>query len=96
MSTKYRFNNPKGMYFVTFAVVAWVDVFMLQMCSDIFCNSVRYCHEQKAPRLYAWCLMSNHIHWIFSVNSTCSYCEILRDLKQYISKAGIGVSYRLQ
>ncbi len=45
MSTKYKFNDPKGMYFVTFAFVAWVVVFMRQMCRDIFCNSVKYCHE---------------------------------------------------
>ncbi|RRN76808.1 hypothetical protein EIM50_22805 [Pseudoxanthomonas sp. SGD-10] len=27
MSTKYKFNNPEGIYFVSFAVVGCIDVF---------------------------------------------------------------------
>ena len=26
MSGKYKFHNPKGMYFVSWAVVYWIDV----------------------------------------------------------------------
>ncbi len=27
MSTKYKFLDPEGIYFVSFATVGWVDVF---------------------------------------------------------------------
>ncbi len=27
MSRKYKFHNPEGVYFVSFAVQGWVDVF---------------------------------------------------------------------
>jgi hypothetical protein len=27
MSRNYKFNNPLGVYFVSFAVVDWLDVF---------------------------------------------------------------------
>jgi hypothetical protein len=28
MSRKYKFHNPDGVYFITFAVQGWVDVFI--------------------------------------------------------------------
>ena len=27
MSRNYKFHNPEGVYFVSFAVVGWLDVF---------------------------------------------------------------------
>jgi hypothetical protein len=27
LSRNYKFPNPEGVYFVSFAVVAWIDVF---------------------------------------------------------------------
>lgn len=27
MSRAYKFNNPAGLYFVSFATVGWIDVF---------------------------------------------------------------------
>jgi hypothetical protein len=27
MSRNYKFHNPKGVYFISFAVVEWLDVF---------------------------------------------------------------------
>ena len=27
MSRNYKFKNPEGVYFVSFAVVEWIDVF---------------------------------------------------------------------
>lgn len=27
MSRKYKFHNPDGVYFITFAVQGWIDVF---------------------------------------------------------------------
>ena len=27
MSRNYKFSNPEGLYFVSFAVVGWLDVF---------------------------------------------------------------------
>jgi len=27
MSRKYKFKNPEGLYFISFATVGWIDVF---------------------------------------------------------------------
>lgn len=31
MSRKYKMNNPNGAYFVSFATVYWVDVFIREI-----------------------------------------------------------------
>nr|MBC7614363.1 hypothetical protein [Pseudopedobacter sp.] len=43
MSTKYKFNNNAGIYFVSFAIVGWIDVFTRQVYSDLFLESLTYC-----------------------------------------------------
>ena len=62
MSRNYKFNNPEGVYFVSFAVVEWIDVFTRNEYKDILLDSLRYCQQEKGMEIYAWCIMSNHVH----------------------------------
>jgi len=86
MSTKYKFLDHYGLYFVSFATVGWVDVFTRPLYTNIFCESVKYCQQNKGLNLHAWCLMSNHVHLIFSRSGLHSHSDILRDLKKFTSK----------
>lgn len=86
MSTKYKFLDNEGVYFVSFATVSWVDVFTRPAYNDIFFDSVRYCQQNKGLILHAWCLMSNHVHMVFSRSGQYSLSDILRDLKKFTSK----------
>jgi putative transposase len=54
------------MYFVSFAVVAWVDVFTRKEYRDIVIESLQYCQREQGLEIYAWCIMSNHVHLIIS------------------------------
>ena len=86
MSTKYKFLDPEGIYFVSFATVDWVDVFTRQEYKEIFVDSMKYCQKNKGMIIHAWCLMTNHVHLIFSSNEKGQHSDILRDLKKYTSK----------
>ena len=33
---------------------------------DILLDSLRYCQQEKGMEIYAWCVMTNHVHLIFS------------------------------
>jgi putative transposase len=81
----YKIRNKKSIYFISFAVVEWVDVFTRKDYSDIMVSSLRHCQEQKGLVLYAWCIMSNHVHLIVSAQNS-NLSDILRDLKTYTSK----------
>ena len=83
MSTKYKFVDPEGIYFVSFATVGWVDVFTRTEYKDIFLESIRYCQQHKGMIIHSWCLMTNHVHLIFSSKVSGKHSDILRDLKKY-------------
>ena len=84
MSTKYKINNPEGIYFVTFTVVEWIDVFTRTIYKDLFLESLIYCQDNKGLVVYAWCLMSNHVHLILATKDQ-DLRGIIRDLKKYSS-----------
>ncbi len=85
MSTKYKFADPDGLYFVTFSVVGWIDVFTRRVYKDLLLDCLGYCISQKGLVLYGYVIMSNHVHLIISRNGTATLPEIMRDLKKYSS-----------
>ena len=85
MSRNYKFYNKKGLYFVSFATVYWIDVFVRQRYLDILADSVNYCRAEKGMELYCYCFMPSHVHFIFrSTKNDAS--GLLRDYKKYTSK----------
>jgi putative transposase len=85
MSSKYKFHNPEGIYFVTFAVVRWIDVFTRNRYREILLESFRYCQKEKGLRIHAWVIMTNHVHMIVSAAKGFLLENIMRDLKKYTS-----------
>ena len=77
---------PGHLYFLTLTVVDWVDVFTRPVYKHIIVDSLKYCQEQKGLVLYAWCLMSNHLHLIASNKEGAHLSDILRDFKKFTSK----------
>jgi putative transposase len=64
MSRKYKFGDSDKLYFISFAVVYWIDVFVRKEYKEIVLESWRYCQNEKGLEIYAWCLMPSHIHMI--------------------------------
>ncbi|UKN02008.1 transposase [Paracrocinitomix mangrovi] len=87
MSRNYKFHNPDGAYFVSFAVVEWIDVFTSNDYKEILIESLAYCQKHKGMEIYAWCIMSNHVHLAFRALNEAKPEQILGDFKRYTSKA---------
>src|SRR5699024_11062418 len=87
MSRNYRFYNPEGLYFVSFAVVNWLDVFNQNRYVEIFLESLSYCQREKGMEVVAWCVMPNHVHLIFRSVGGQKPSRLLGDLKRFTSKA---------
>ncbi|POY35045.1 transposase [Solitalea longa] len=88
MGLKNRIH--KGyLYFLTITVVDWVDIFSRPVYKHIIIDSLKHCQKQKGLEIYAWCLMTNHLHLIVSVSPDNFYSlsDILRDFKKFTSKA---------
>jgi REP element-mobilizing transposase RayT len=87
MSRNYKFHNPEGAYFVSFAVVEWLDVFTRNEYKNILLDSLSYCQKEKGMEIYAWCIMTNHVHLAFSAKGDIKPEQILGDFKRFTSKA---------
>ena len=87
MSNKYKFRNIEGLYFVTLTVRHWVDVFTRNEYKDIIIENLDYCRKNKGLEIYAWVIMTNHVHLIIRAKEGCILQDILRDFKKFTSKA---------
>lgn len=86
MAEGYKIRDQEACYFITFAVVEWVDVFTRKEYVDIVIESLRYCQKEKDLLIHAWCIMSNHLHLIVSVKEGGNLSDVLRDFKKFTSK----------
>ncbi len=86
MSRNYKFHNPEGCYFVSFAVVEWLDVFTRAEYKNILLESLKFCQKEKGMEIFAWCIMTNHVHLIFRSNGAYKPQTVLGDFKRFTSR----------
>ena len=87
----YKITDQFAIYFVTFTIVKWVDVFSRLECKQLIINSLKYCCKEKGLNIYAYVIMSNHLHLIISAEENSKgVSAIIRDFKSYTSKAIIS------
>lgn len=85
MSRNYKFHNPEGLYFVSFAVVEWLDVFTRNAYKDILLESLSFCQANKGMEIAAWCIMTNHVHLVFRCTGPERPEQVLGDFKRFTS-----------
>jgi len=85
MSRKYKFYNKEGLYFISFAAVYWINVFVRNQYFRIITDSMSYCREKKGMEVYCWCIMPSHVHLIFKAKNN-NPSDIIRDFKTHTSK----------
>ena len=86
MSRKYKIHDQSSIYFVTFTVIDWIDVFIRDEYRAVIVNSIRYCQKNKGLGVYAYCFMTSHIHLIIGADSLLPLEGIIRDLKAFTSR----------
>ncbi len=75
------------LYFTTSTVVDWLDVFTRPIYKHILLESLEYCQVNKGIDIYAWVLMTNHLHMIVDTSGPDSIGDVLRDFKKFTSKS---------
>ncbi len=85
MSRKYKVRDRQQLYFITISVVQWIDVFTRTEYKDILIDSLKFCQKEKGLVIYAWCIMTNHLHLIISQKDETHLENIIRDFKKYTS-----------
>ena len=86
MSRNYKFHNQEGIYFVSFAVVEWLDVLTRNEYKEILLESFTFCQNKKGMEIVTWCIMTNHVHLIFRIVDDGKPQLVLGDFKRFTSK----------
>lgn len=84
MSEKYK-TDSDGLYFVSMSVVGWIDVFVRRIYQDILVESISYCQKNKNLKIYCYCIMPSHLHFI-TYSEQGELSNILRDMKSFTAK----------
>ena len=86
MSGGYKFRDQDELYFISFAVVNWSDLFIRNEYKEILLASWRHCRQHKGLEIYGWCIMTSHVHMIIGTQGD-KLENIMRDMKKHTSVA---------
>jgi putative transposase len=81
----YGEKDYRGMetcYFITFQTVDWVDVFIRPVYKQVIVHTLNHFIESRGLQVYAWCLMSNHLHLLAQASNGAVIAELE---KEYIN-----------
>ena len=84
MSRKYKFGDNDKLYFISFSVVYWIDVFIRNEYKQVLLESWRYCQANKGLEIYGWCIMTSHVHMIIGTNGKALH-KIVSEMKSFTS-----------
>jgi len=85
MSTGYQIKEQDKLYYLTLQVVYWIDIFTRQRYRDIIIDSLKYSQINKGVELFAYVIMSNHVHLIIR-SETDNLSQTIGDIKKFTSK----------
>ncbi|MEZ0538544.1 REP-associated tyrosine transposase [Fibrella arboris] len=87
MSEFLKANVPDAPYFITLTTVGWIDVFTRQdYCRELI-NNLQYCQRERGLEIYAYVIMSNHLHLIVRRRAQAGLLsDLLRDFKSVTAK----------
>ncbi len=84
MSRKYKFYDNDKLFFISFATINWIDVFVREDYNQIIIDSWKHCQERKGLEIYGWCIMPSHVHMIIG-STEKALDKIVGEMKSYTS-----------
>ena len=83
---RYLIRDQQALYYLTFTVINWIDVFTRKEHKFIITDSLNYCIKNKGLIIYAWVLMCNHLHVVAQAKEGYKLSDIIRDFKKFTAK----------
>ncbi|MBK7343687.1 MAG: transposase [Saprospiraceae bacterium] len=83
--SRRKILDQHGLNFLTLTVVGWIDVFSMASHRNILLQSLDFCRRQKGLLIYAYVIMTNHLHLVAQVNeqNSNSLGDVIQDFKRY-------------
>ena len=78
--------EQQACYYLTFNVVDCIDIFIRPVFKQVIVESLNYFVEKKGLSVYAWCLMSNHLHLMTQAKQGYGLSLIAQEFKKFTAK----------
>ena len=78
--------EQRACYYLTFHVVDGIDIFIRPVFKQIIVESLNHFREKKGLTVYAWCLMTNHLHLMAQAEQGYGLSLIANDFKKFTTK----------
>jgi putative transposase len=82
----FQVSDQHSVYFLTLTIEGWVDVFTRKEYKLEVVDSLNFCVERKGLEIFAWCLMSNHLHLLCRSKEAFRLSETIHDFKKFTAK----------
>ncbi len=76
-------SNQKTCSYLTFNTVDWVDIFIRPVYKEVVTDALNHFIEEKGLIIYAWCLMTNHLHLVADCKPHTTLALLERDFKRH-------------
>jgi REP element-mobilizing transposase RayT len=73
-------------HYLTFNVVDWIDIFVRPVFKQIIVESLNHFIGKKGLTVYAWCLMSNHLHLLAQTRNGFGLSLLADEFKKFTTK----------
>ena len=73
-------------YFLTMTAIQWIDFFTRPNLKNVIVDSLNYAVENKGLNIFAWVLMSNHLHLLANTHDNVKLSDVVRDFKKFTCK----------
>ena len=83
--SELRKTYENKVFFITLTVVGWIDVFIRKLYCNELINNIIYCQRNKGLEIFAYVIMSSHIHMIVR-RKEGGLSDLFRDFKSYTAK----------
>ena len=70
---------------MTLTVISWLDVFTRPLYVNEIVKRLQFCQEKKGLEIYAYVIMTNHIHLI-AARTEGEISDVLKDFKSFTAK----------
>jgi putative transposase len=84
--SEYRKTFSGNLYYVTLTTVGWINVFDRNTYKEILVSNLKYCQDKEGLEIYAYVIMSNHIHMVASRSGNGNLGELLGRFKSVTAK----------
>lgn len=78
-----EFREKEACYFITFQTVDWVDIFVRPVYKQVIVHTLNHFIESRGLIVYAWCLMSHHLHLLAQANNGHVIADLEKEYKSF-------------